>query len=163
MLGSAGRRVLARWYDKGIESGMAPRGELIRPEDQRRFNGRARIPVEAVGPELTRALFQRRFLPLWKATEGVTVGTSPELARRLSELVDAGHLWHTQARTLVGHLVLDEAGIEETWASARSLRRYRAMARDHGLVLANGVADSCEVDLHEVVEAALEAEDWYAT
>jgi hypothetical protein len=162
LLGSAGRRVLGRFYGKGVESGAAARGTLLRPEDQRRFSGKARLPLEAVDPATIRGLFQRRFLPLWKATEGITVGTSPQLARRLVQLVEQGQLSHTQARTLLGHLIADDMGVEETWASPRSLRRYRALAREHGLVLAGGVIESCEVDLHDVVEAALEAKDWYA-
>lgn len=162
VLGPGGKRVLGRWYDKGNESGAAARGLLIRPEDQRRFTGKGRIPVEAVGPELARGLFQRRFMPLWRASEGVIVGTSPELVKRVAELVEAGELTPRVAHTLIGHLVADSVGLDELWLSARQVREHRARARRYGLVLADGVIDECEVDLHGAIEAALEAEDWYA-
>ena len=35
--GHAGKSVLGRWYDKGVEGNLAPRGELVRGEDQRRW------------------------------------------------------------------------------------------------------------------------------
>lgn len=158
--GPGGRRVLGRWYDKGVESGTAERGRLIRPEDQRRWDGRARLPVEALGAPVARELFQRRFLPLWKATKGITVGTSPELLRRLADLVEAGEVSGYQAERLLGYLFAQENGVDD-WLSTATTYRRKAECRELGLVLADGVVDQVEVDLHDVLEAALEAEDWY--
>jgi hypothetical protein len=159
--GPGGKRVLGRWYDKGIESGLAERGQLIRPEDQRRFEKSGRLPLEGLTPDLTRALFQRRFLPLWKATKGVTVATSPTLLIRLAELVDGGDLTGFQAEKLLGYLVAEEHQLGVSWLSTATAYRRKAHARELGLVLADGATEEVEVDLHGAIEAALEAEDWY--
>lgn len=157
--GSGGRRMLGRWYDKGVEANLAPRGELIRPEDQRRFSGGDRFPVEALSPDLCRQMFQRRFLPLWKATEGVIVGGMLRLVERVGELVEADELTDAQAKAVVGRLALDAGGVEVQ--AYRTRARERALARRLGLVLADAW-EEVEVDLHAAIEAALEAEDWYA-
>jgi hypothetical protein len=159
--GRSGRRLLGRWYDKGVESGAAPRGELLRPEDQRRFDGRSRLPLEAATPEACRGLFQQRFLPLWKATKEVKVATSTKLVERVHELVLAGELAGVEGERLIGHLVADEAALAEELVSRATCFRRRARCRELGLVLADGVTDEVEVDLHAVLERALEAEDWY--
>lgn len=158
--GSSGRRMLARWYDKGVKEGWAPRGELIRAEDQRRFTGDARLSVDALTPATTRALFQRRFVPLWKASEGVTVGSVLRLGERVGQLVEQGVLTDAQAKAILGRLAADACGLEIQ--SYRTRARERALAREYGLVLAGGDDDQVEVDLHAAVSAALEAEDWYA-
>lgn len=161
--GPGGKRILARCYDKAVEQGqLAQRGTLIRPEDQRRFDGRVRPPVEAVGPVLTRELFQRRFLPLWKATEGITVATAPELIGRVVDLHRNGKISPRQATSLLAHLAADSQGVSEDLWHRSTVYRRRGQCRELGLVLADGTIDEVEVDLHSVIEAALEAEDWYA-
>jgi hypothetical protein len=157
--GSGGRRILGRWYDKGIESGQAERGLLIRPEDQRRFTGAARLAPQAVeSPELVKGLFHRRFLPLWKASKGITVAAVDELVRKVVKLRDRGELTDRQAEQLVGYLCFEAAAVENGAQSTRY--RRRALCRDLGLVLADGTTDEVEVDLHSVLEAALEAPGW---
>ena len=73
LLGRAGRKILGRWYDKGLESGLAARGRLIRPEDQRRFTKDSRRGVDELLGGYVRERFQRRFYDLWRSSEGVTV------------------------------------------------------------------------------------------
>lgn len=162
MFGRGGKQQLARWYDKGQEAGTAERGVLIRPEDQRRFKGRARPPVEAITATSARALFQGRFLPLWKATKGITVATAPEVFIRLEQLRASGELTGRQAAALGSYLAADQFGYGEAWFSRATAYRRRSDLREHGVVLADGVVDEVEVDLHGAIEAALEAEDWYA-
>jgi hypothetical protein len=180
MLGEAGKRRLARVYDKGIESGnefvkrqrevyakdgtiaahqvRPARGIHIRPESQGRYTLDTRRSVEEVAAGFARTSFQRRFLPLWRATEGITVGTPQNLAVKLLELQDREEITASQAKSVAGHLLLDAADAHRQ--SGRQIRRDRSMARRYGLVLAGGVVEECEVDLHDVIEAALAAESW---
>lgn len=157
--GSSGKRVLGRWYDKGVESGTAKRGVLVRPEDQRRYPKEARLDVESIASSnYVRDAFVRRFEPLWRASKGVKVAGAIELAQRIGELVDEGELSPGEGKALAGYLVL-EAG--EGNRQSRSQRyKDRARCRDNGLVLADGVLDEVEVDLGEVLERALDSDAW---
>lgn len=159
--GYGGKRVLGRWYDKGIESGDAARGAHVRPEDQRRYSAEVRPPLEALA-ETTyiRDQFVKRFETLWSAAKGVKVGGVLELAKRLDELVGQGAISQTAAKRIAGHLVLDAAGCQHQSRSTRL--RDRADARRHGLVLADGLFDEVEVDLGEVLERAMDSEAWGA-
>lgn len=159
--GSSGKRVLGRWYDKGVEAGTARRGMHVRPEDQRRFPKPARLSVEAVASSsYVRDAFVRRFEPLWRAAKGVKVGGVMELAQRLAELQDEGLISPAEAKRIAGHLVLDAA--DACRQSRSTVYADRRAARDRGLVLADGVLDHVEVDLGEVLEQALDAECWGA-
>jgi hypothetical protein len=160
-LGSAGRSVLGRWYDKGVESGDAPRGLRIRPEDQRRFAKDARPPVDVLASSTyVRDAFVKRFEPLWRAAKGVKVGGVMELAQRLVELQDEGLISPAEAKAIAGHLVLDAADGQRQ--SRSQCYKDRAKARNHGLVLADGLLDHVDVDLGEILEQALDAEAWGA-
>lgn len=157
--GSSGKRVLGRWYDKGIEAGTAKRGMLVRPEDQRRFPKEARLDVESIATSsYVRDAFVRRFEPLWRASKGVKVAGSIELARRLKELVEDGELSASEAKAMAGHLLLEQA--DANLQSRATRFRDRAKCRDHGLVLADGVLDEVEVDLGDVLEHALDTSVW---
>jgi hypothetical protein len=157
--GSSGKRVLGRWYDKGVESGSARRGLHVRPEDQRRFPKEARLDLEAVAASsYVRDAFVRRFAPLWRAAKGIKVGGVMELAHRLAEMQDEGLISPSEAKRIAGHLVLDAADAQRQSRSQRY--KDRASARRHGLVLADGVLDEIEVDLGEVLERALDADCW---
>lgn len=159
--GSSGKRVLGRWYDKGVESGSASRGLLVRPEDQRRFPKQARLDLEAVASSTyVRDAFVQRFSPLWRAAKGIKVGGVMELAQRLADLQDEGLISPAEAKRIAGHLVLDAAGAQRQ--SRSQCYRDRASARRHGLVLADGVLDHVEVDLAEILERALDSEAWGA-
>ena len=159
--GSAGRTVLGRWYDKGVESGDARRGCHIRPEDQRRFAKDARLPVDVVAqPSFLRDTFVKRFEPLWRASKGVKVGSPGELGDRLIELQEEGEVSSREAVTLAGHLLLDSC--EAQRQSRATHFRHRARCRDLGLVLADGVNDQVEVDLGEICERAMDSAAWGA-
>lgn len=157
--GSAGRTVLGRWYDKGIESGDAARGCHVRPEDQRRFAKDARLTVDAIASgTYVRDAFVKRFEPLWRASKGVKVGGVIELAQRLVELQEEGDITPAEAKAIGGHLLLETVGGQRQ--SRSQCYKDRARARDHGLVLADGILDHVEVDLGEVLERAMDAEAW---
>jgi len=159
--GSAGRTVLGRWYDKGIESGGARRGMHVRPEDQRRFAKDARLTVDAIAQgTYVRDAFVKRFEPLWKAAKGVKVAGAIELAQRLAELQDEGLITPGEAKAMAGHLLLETACAQRQSQSQRN--RDRRRCRDHGLVLADGVLDEVDVDLGEVMEQAMDSEAWGA-
>ncbi len=155
--GYSGVKVLGRWYDKGLESGFASRGTMIRAEDQRRFpKGHRRWPGEMTS-QYVRSKFQQRFFTLWQATKGVTVAGHVVLADKLAELVDGGELTARQAEGLAGYLVLAKRGVT---VSRASTYRRRAKLRELGLVVADGALEEVEVDLHQVLDRALDGAVW---
>lgn len=157
--GSSGKRVLARWYDKGVESGLAPRGRMIRPEDQRRYPKSARLDVEAVaGSTYVRDAFVRRFEPLWRASKGVKVATATELAVKIKQLVEEGVLKPGEAIRVAGFLLMEQADCNPQTRSTRY--RTRTLCAEAGLALADGVTDEVEVELAEIIERALDSEVW---
>jgi len=161
LLGSSGRKVLGRWYDKGVESGQRGRGLWVRPEDQRRFTAQTRPDVEAVAStSYVRDQFVKRFEPLWRAAKGVKVGGVLSIGKRLDELIADGKLTARQAESLAGFMVMDACG-SECQSRATRMRR-RAMLRDQGLVLSDGVLDEVEVDLGLVLEEAMDSACWGA-
>jgi hypothetical protein len=158
--GYSGVKVLGRWYDKGLESfGSGRRGLLVRAEDQRRFPKGHRRDVSELTGEYVRTKFCDRFLPLWQATKGVTVAGPLVLADKVAELVDEGELTARQAESLVGYLVLSKRGLRQGRSTVYSRRRR---LRDLGLVVADGALEEVEVDLHEVLEQALDGGSWGA-
>jgi hypothetical protein len=159
--GHGGRRTVGRWYDKGVESGSAPRGELIRAEDQRRYVAHTRRDVEELTSDYVRASFHRRFVPLWRASKGVTVAGITVLAEQLHAAVQAGELSARNAELLAGFLVLETRGLSV--APLSTGYRRRADLRRLGLVLGDGVGDEVEVDLHEAIERCLEEGRWAST
>ncbi|HEX3173973.1 MAG TPA: hypothetical protein VHQ43_07130 [Solirubrobacterales bacterium] len=159
--GTSGKRVLGRWYDKGVESGAAARGLFVRPEDQRRFPKEARLDVEAVAESnYARDAFVRRFEPLWRASKGVKVAGAIELAERIRELVEEGAMSPSEAKSAAGYLLLETA--QANCQSRATRYRDRRRCADHGLVLADGVLDEVELDLGEVIERALDSDCWGA-
>jgi hypothetical protein len=156
--GLAGGKMLARWYDKSVEAGSGRRGTIIRAEDQRRFPARDRRGVEELTTAYCRDKFQSRFLPLWRATKGITVGGPIVLASKLGELVREGQITYQTAEQIVGFAFLDAAG--EYSASRWTAQRRRSAARELGLVLADDSLTEVEVDLHEVLEEIMETGAW---
>lgn len=156
--GYSGVKVLGRWYDKGLESvGPGRRGLLVRAEDQRRFPKGHRRVVEELSAEYVRSKFCDRFLPLWQATKGVTVAGPMVLADRIADLVAEGELTVGQAELVTGYLVLSRRGVKPR-RTVMYDRRKRL--RELGLVVADGVLEEVEVDLHEVLEEALDGAVW---
>lgn len=192
--GMGGVKVLGRWYDKGLQAGTAPRGELLRIEDQRRYPfGHRREVVELADGEYVRQSFAQRFYPLWQASKGVTVAGQVVLLDKLAEAVKAcgdecpdcgagpgrqcGHnrISEAKADRLAGWLLLSsrrdgkrlvvdggKLASREMMLSAATARRRRAELRDLGLVVADGLTiwQEVEVDLHAVIEEALETDRW---
>lgn len=159
--GYAGRRVLGRWYDKGLESSSAARGRRIRGEDQRRWGKLDRRDPGDLDAAALRLGFQRRFYPLWKATKGVTVAGPVVLAEKLIEAVEAGDVTAREAESLAGHMLLKVAGDRRGAGISRTtMYRREQRARELGLVVAEGVLEEVEVDVGSVLEAALDTDAW---
>jgi hypothetical protein len=157
--GRSGKRVLGRWYDKGIESQTERRGLLLRPEDQRRYDKGTRLDVEAVASgTFVRDQFVRRFEPLWRASKGVKVAGAVELGQRVAEMVDEGVLTPRQAVDVAGWLLLEQS--DSNRQSRATWYRKRRRCADLGLVVADGTVDPVEVDIHDVIEMALDSEVW---
>lgn len=148
-----GRSTVGRVYDKGVErgNGRHRRGELIRFEDQRRFNRSTRPPIDALADGYARYLFHRRFRALRAATRGVTVTTTEGAGQRIEQLVREGALTPAQGEKLLGAAILDGMGIE--FGSRTTRWRRRKQLREGGLILADGVLeDGTELDLTDELE-----------
>jgi hypothetical protein len=160
-------RVLGRFYDKGLESGRARPGELLRPEDQRRWQKADRPALEGVSGVDVRRNFRARFEPLYSAAKGVIVAPADVLAERLGELVDAGELPRRTAENLAGYLLLQAAGatgIERTtrWRRERKLRELGLVPEPLIGALAAQLEEDREraIHLQPVFEQCLETEAW---
>ena len=79
------------------------------------------------------------------------------LADKLAQLVEAGELTARQAEGLAGYLILSKRGVT---VSRASTYRRRAKLRDLGLVVADGALEEVEVDLHQVLDQALDGVAW---
>lgn len=113
-----GRQILMRAYDKGIEAGIAPPGELIRLERQRRYRKTAEKTV-AMARELDpRKLFiGRELASLIDVTAEVVCDTWGAIDR-LNELVHRGQMKATKADSLAGFLARGGEGhCSSTWYS----------------------------------------------
>lgn len=161
--GHTGKSVVGRWYDKGLESGVADRGRLIRPEDQRRYTkGRRRLPEDLTSAHV-RAQFQSRFMPLWRACKGVTVGGPIVLAGKILEAIEDERVTPAVGESIAGHMLLSvAAGRHGAGRSKRTLYRREQEMRKLGLVIADGCLEEVEVRLDHALEAALDAGQWAA-
>jgi hypothetical protein len=83
------------------------------------------------------------------------------IAGKLLDLVESGELTPAQACSVLGQLHMDAAGV--SLGPARTQRHRRRLARAHGLVLADGALEEVEVDLHDVLDQALDADVWGAS
>jgi hypothetical protein len=158
LLGGQSGRVLARAYDKGYESGAAPRGRLIRLENQTRFTKEARMKakVHADNPQVAAKLFKDRFAPVAVSVDGLHAASAPVIAERLREMVKDGAVTHRQAERMAGFLVLGGEAFPRTtvWRRRRELRLQ-------GLVLVDPLTDPVDVDMGAALDAALAA--WSAS
>jgi hypothetical protein len=152
---ATGRRKLARCYDKGLERGGSP-FELVRLEDQRRFPAGSRPPIDVASDgDYQREKFVSRFGPMRKAVDGVRAASFPVIAQALADEVKYGYREVREAERLAGALVLLSGGAGEGYAR-RTMYRRRAELREAGYVIADSYLEPVEVDLGEVLEAALE-------
>ncbi len=157
MKSSAGRTV-ARVYDKGIEAGLAPRGRLIRPEDQRRFSKPTRRDASELTTTYIREQYRQRFMPLYESARGVKVAGAPVLAERLREPIEAGVIDSSRARSLAGYLMLQ--AVDAPQGSRSTRYALEKDCRELGLVVGDGALQEVEVDLGAILEECLEADAW---
>jgi hypothetical protein len=154
-----GARKLARAYDKGLEQG----GEAFkfgRLEDQRRYPSGGRPPIEVVADgAYLRGRFEARFGPIRKAVEGVKAATFPVVAQALADEARYGYRDMREAERLAGALVMLSGGAAEGYSRPTYYRR-KAELRDAGFVVVDDLVEAVEVNLGDVVEAALEAPQW---
>lgn len=153
------RGIVARMYDKGVESGSTARGEHLRLEAQLRYRSGERLDPASLNAHHVRGRFVERFQPLWQATKGVSVIGTLAAPQRLHELVQQGRITHAQAKRLTGHLVFEAMGLNAGEAR-RTHYRHRAELRELGLVPADGVLEPVDVDVSAVLEACMDAETW---
>lgn len=153
LLAEKSGRKLARVYDKGLESNTAPRGELIRLENQTRYTKDKRLPVMALQNfPIAAETFERRFAPVAESVDGLTAATLPVLVDELRDRLSDGRLSHRAVERLSGYLITGGAGYPAT-----TRKRRRRELRANGLVLANPLEDPIEVDLGQALEEALAA------
>lgn len=157
--GFSGVKILGRWYDKGLESVSFPRGERIRAEDQRRYPKGHRRGVHELEAAYVRGKFQQRFYPLWQATKGVTVAGPMIVTDKLAELVQGGELTARQAEQLAGYVVLAKRGVRQKRSTTYNRRKA---LRELGLVVTDGCLQEVEVDLHAILDEAMESSAWGA-
>jgi len=159
LLGHGGKRRLGRWYDKGLESGVAGRGLLIRGEDQRRWGkGDRRDPSELTA-EALRSSFRRRFLPLYKATKGVKVAGLLAVTERIGDAVAAGEVTPGEGQAIAGEVLLSSV-YGRGFGTRSAVWRRRALLRKLGAIPADGVLEMVEVDVAVILEAALDTDAW---
>jgi hypothetical protein len=151
-----GARRLARIYDKGLESSVAPAGRLVRFENQVRYSKQLRRVVEDVDLGHVSGRFRARFEPLAKSASGVSVASMPVLAAAVADRVASGEIAFRQAERLLGFMTLHQAGCRRG-VSRSSLQRRRRELRAAGLVLADDFFEPVEVNLGDTIEAALAA------
>lgn len=155
------RGIVARMYDKGVESGAAPRGEHLRLEAQLRYQAGGRLDPGSLNAQNQRGHFIERFRPLWQATKGVKVVGALAVPHRLQTLVESGELTEAQADRVIGFLVRDAQGLTQGHTD-RTARRRRAELRQLGLVPADGVLEEVEVDLTAVLDTCMDSATWGA-
>ena len=156
--GYARNSVRGRIYDKGNDSGDAPRGQLIRLEDQRRWQA-GRRPAVDVGPATVHRLFRDRFGYTARAPRAI-VGKLPALGERLAQLVDEGAITPGRAERMLGFIGLEAVGHARQGMSRRTYYRRRAEVRELGLVLAQVPGQAHDLDLAALLEPALGPGAW---
>jgi hypothetical protein len=155
-----GGRVLGRAYDKGLEAGIADRGELVRLEDQRRWQSSARPQRDQFHAEYVRGRFEQRFKALYRSAKGVKVAALPVLAETLATRARAGEITHREMERLGGFILAELGGGARSAYPERTYKRRRAELRDHGLVVADEFFAPVEVDLEIVLERAIDTPLW---
>ena len=158
LMKSRAGKTVARVYDKGIEAGVAPRGRLLRPEDQRRFSKETRRDASELTTAYIRDLYRRRFTPLYESARGIKVAGLPVLAERLREAIEAGVIEPSRARSLAGYLLLETVDAPQGSRSTRYALEKEC--RELGLVVGDGALQEIEVDLGAVLEECLDADAW---
>lgn len=157
--GYRGKQMVARVYDKGVESGSAPRGQLIRLEDQRRFRRERRPSIDGVGPASVYEFVRRRFEPLREAPT-VTIGSFEALRGRIIELLESGAITPGLAERVISFLYLEQVPGAYR-APARTKRRRRQEVRQLGLMLSGMTGgERVDVELAPIFDVVLGEGGW---
>jgi hypothetical protein len=155
----AGRRKLARCYDKGLEQG-GEAFETVRLEDQRRYVSGDRPPIEVVADtDYLQGRFKARFGPIRKAVDGVKAATFPVVAQALADEARYGYRSVREVERLAGALVILSGGGSEAYKRSTYYNR-RAELREAGYVVVDDLVEAVEVNLGDVVEDALDRGHW---
>jgi hypothetical protein len=104
--------------------------------------------------------FERRFVPLWRASKGLTVAGLPVLAEKIVSQMRDGEVSAREAEKLAGFLVLENAGVAKRGLSKATYYRRTSERCELGLVLADEFYDPVEVHLEDVLERALATPLW---
>jgi hypothetical protein len=147
-------RKLARAYDKGIESGTAERGRLIRLEDQRRFKSGERPGLQHV---VGRELFERRFAPVLEVAGTLEVCDHSTALDALAARLVAGSITDQKFDALAAFVHREARALP---SQQRTARRKRQQLREIGIALTEQEPDSAPVDLAAVVGATITSKEW---
>jgi hypothetical protein len=152
-----------RAYDKGLQTGTAAPGTLVRLEAQTRHRATDRTTAEWWNMERVRETFGSRFGTMGRAADGLHVASETTIREQLRELVEAERITAGMAEKLIGFIGAQSVGLPAP--SRPTYFRRRAELRRLGLAQAlDGIdgGDDLDVDLGEVLAEALTAECWRA-
>ena len=151
-------RTRGRLYDKGAQSGRAPRGHWLRFEAQWRFARGARPRLEEIDGLVLRDHFWRRFEALWQAAGGHRLGGLAAVAERIEGAVASGQLLPSRARSVAGYLLLSAAGIPQ--GAKRTTYELERECRELGLSVSLLAERERSVDVASVLEECSVAGMW---
>ena len=157
-LQAAAGRTLARLYDKGAQTGAAPRGRWLRFEAQWRFPRNSRPAPDRLEAALLRERFARRFAPLWQAAGGVRIGGAVELGERIGAAVASGQLLPSRARSLAGYLLLSALGVPQ--GARRTTYELDHECRQLGLSVSLLQGPERRLDVASVLDECLAPQVW---
>jgi len=133
----------------------------VRFEAQTRHRADQRRLAEDWSPSLCASVFNQKFAPMKKASEGLKIASTSRLNKEVVGLVEAGEMTGRQAERLLGYLTVRQLGIEPSRAT-----RFRRQAelRAFGLVEAieqvPGQPDFEIVPLQDVFEQITSNLSW---
>ncbi len=158
LVNSRAGRTLARLYDKGLESGLAPPGLWLRLEAQWRLPRGERLHPYRLDPAELRERFARRFAALHQAAGGHRLGAGAAIAERLGTAIERGQIAPSRARSLAGYLLLSAAGLPQ--GASRTASELDRECRQLGLSLSLLDVPQRDIDLAAVIEECLAPTLW---
>lgn len=106
-----------------------------------------------------RARFRSRFEPLWQAAEGYGVGGLGLVVDRVRRAIASGQLRPSRARSVLGYLVLESAGVGG--GARRTEYELERECRELGLSVSLMGQRESKVDVARVIEECLAEEVWW--